>query len=137
MMNVVLDTSTLIACFAKRSPYRPIFDALLSGKYLLSVSTDILLEYAEKIEQKTTPTISHNVLELLSNLGNVQTQNVYFFWNLIPHDPDDNKFTDCYVAAGADYLVSNDRHFNALLPTDFPPVQVISIEDFLIIVQRM
>ncbi len=136
-MNVVLDTSTLIACFAKRSPYRPIFDALLSGKYLLSVSTDILMEYAEKIEQKTTPSISQNVLELLSNLGNVQTQNVYFFWNLIPQDPDDNKFTDCYVAAGADYLVSNDRHFNALLPDHFPPVQVISIEDFLIVVQRM
>lgn len=137
MMNVVLDTNALIACFAKRSPYRPVFDALLSGKYLLSVSTDILMEYAEKIEQKTTPSISHNVLELLSNLANVQSQNIYFFWDLISQDPDDNKFTDCYVAAGADYLVSNDSHFRLLNPEGFPPVHLISIEDFLALVQQM
>lgn len=29
-------------------------------------------------------------------------------------DPDDNKFIDCYVAAYADYLVTNDNHFNVL-----------------------
>jgi len=98
MSKVVLDTSTVIASLAKRSPYRPIFDALLAGKYTLCISNEILLEYAEKLEEKTTPIISSNVVELLSNLLNVQMQHIYFCWNLVTPDPDDNKFTDCYVA---------------------------------------
>ena len=42
-----------------------------------------------------------------------------------------------YIAAGADFLVSNDRHFNVLRSDDFPPVQVITLEDFLEIVQQL
>jgi putative PIN family toxin of toxin-antitoxin system len=130
-MKVVLDTSALIASFAKNSPFRPIYSALLEGKYELAVSTEILLEYAEKVEEKTTPSVSHNLLELLTVLPNVRLQEIFYNWNLIASDPDDNKFADCYIAASADYLVSNDRHFSVLKPDDFPPVQVIRMEAFM------
>ena len=130
-MKVVLDTSALIASFAKNSPFRPIYSALLAGKYELAVSTEILLEYAEKIGEKTTPSISHNLTELLTVLPNVRLKKIFYNWHITFNDPDDNKFVDCYIAAGADYLVSNDRHFSVLKPDDFPPVQVIGMEAFM------
>ena len=51
-------------------------------------------------------------------------------WNLITADPDDNKFVDCALNAGADYLVTNDHHFNILKSIDFPPIKVVDIETF-------
>lgn len=54
---------------------------------------------------------------------------IYFRWNLIS-DPDDNKFVDCYVAAGAHYLISHDSHFSMLKGIAFPRVHVISIQAF-------
>ena len=51
-------------------------------------------------------------------------------WKLIEADPDDDKFVDCAVAYGADYLVTNDKHFRILENIDFPPVSVISLSGF-------
>jgi len=50
--------------------------------------------------------------------------------------PDDNKFTDAYIAANADYLVTNDAHFNEVKNISFPPVNVISADEFLEIVKK-
>ena len=55
----------------------------------------------------------------------------YYTFELITADPDDNKFVDCYVAAHADYLVSNDRHFEGLSAAGFPAVRVVSAGEFL------
>lgn len=136
-MKVILDTSTLIASFARSSPFRPIYSALLEGKYELAISTEIILEYSEKIEEKTNPIISENLIELITTLPNTTLQKIYYSWQLIEKDPDDNKFVDCYVASGADYLVSNDKHFRVLDPDGFPPVKMISIEAFLEIVEAL
>nr|WP_207681806.1 PIN domain-containing protein [Desulfonema magnum] len=54
------------------------------------------------------------MLGALLKLPNVHRQTVYYHWNLISADPDDNKFADCAVSANAHYLVSNDRHFRVL-----------------------
>jgi len=61
----------------------------------------------------------------------------YFFWNLITADPDDNKFVDCAVAASADYLVTEDKHFKVLKNIPFPPVTVVSMDDFLEVLQNI
>jgi uncharacterized protein len=60
----------------------------------------------------------------------------YYFWQLIEQDVDDNKFVDCAIACNADYLVSNDKHFDVLAPLDFPKVTVIKAQAFLEIVQK-
>ncbi|WP_366145465.1 PIN domain-containing protein [Methylovulum sp.] len=46
-------------------------------------------------------------------------------------DKDDNKFVDCAVAGNADFLVSNDRHFNVLKTIEFPKLQVFTIFEFI------
>jgi len=50
---------------------------------------------------------------------------------LIIVDKDDNKFVDLAIASDADYIVTNDSHFNSLKEVSFPKVKVITIEDFL------
>ena len=42
-----------------------------------------------------------------------------------------SKFVDCAIIANADYIVSNDGHFDVLKNIDFPKVNVISSKDFL------
>ncbi len=54
----------------------------------------------------------------------------FFKFNLIDADPDDNKFVDCAIAAGARFLVSNDHHYDVLKNTKYPRVEVISLSEF-------
>ena len=67
------------------------------------VSNDILLEYHEIIEQKYSVRTAHEFINLLAELPNVSFINVYYNWNLIDVDKDDNKFVDCGIAAGVDF----------------------------------
>lgn len=43
----------------------------------------------------------------------------------------DNKFIDCAIAANADYIVTNDKHFNVVKNIDFPKVNILSIQEFI------
>ena len=63
-------------------------------------------------------------------MPNVHTANVYFKWNLINEDKDDNKFVDCAISSKADYIVTNDKHFNVLKGIEFPKVNVINVNEF-------
>ena len=77
------------------------------------------------------------VLDAITNAPNVERVTPYFRFNLITSDPDDNKFVDCAITAGAKYIVSNDRHFNELKCYDFPKVDVRSLMEFLDIVRTL
>ncbi|GAB4009290.1 hypothetical protein GCM10028808_17470 [Spirosoma migulaei] len=130
-MRIVLDINVLLISLPVASPYRPIFDALKAGKFDLVVSTDILLEYHEKLAEKTSPAIADNVIKLLLSLENCSLQPIYFEWGLMHNDPDDNKYVDCALVANADHLVSEDRHFSILRDIEFPRLSVIRIDEFL------
>ena len=45
-------------------------------------------------------------------------------------DEDDNKFIDCAVAANADFIISNDKDLRRLNPIEFPPMKIISSDEF-------
>lgn len=136
-MIIVLDSNILVASLGKKSPYRPIFDALILEKFEIAVSNEILTEYAEVVEQKTTSEISQNVLRLLINLPNLRLIQTYYNWQLIVADPDDNKFFDCAVAAQADYIVSDDGHFKILKDIPFPKMKVIKGSEFLELIENI
>lgn len=132
-MRVVLDTNVLLVAIPFHTPYYPIFEAFLNGDYLLCVTTDILNEYLEKLQEKYArrPDVATNTMNALENSPDLVLVNKYFFWNLIKADPDDNKFVDCAIAANANFIVTNDRDFNVLKSIDFPLVPVISADDFV------
>ena len=102
MNPIVIDTNCLLQIISRKSPYRPIWDAFLEGRYQLCVSNEILEEYQEVMEQQITPTVAENVVLLILNKTNTMLIDPHFRMGLITDDPDDNKFVDCAFAAGAD-----------------------------------
>jgi len=135
-MRIVLDTNALLVSIPKNSKYRLIFDRFLSKSFTLIISNEILSEYTEIIAQKTTSTVSNNITELLSIASNVEKQDIYFNWQLIDIDKDDNKFVDCAIARNADFLVTNDKHFGILKTIEFPAVSTLTVEEFMNILKN-
>ena len=131
MNPVVIDTNSLLQIISRKSPYRPIWDAFIAGRFTLCVSEEILAEYQEILEQQITPTVAENVVMLILNQVNVQLVDPHFRMGIITADPDDNKFVDCAFAAGADYLVSEDCHFRVLHDTPFPQLNLVTLDEFL------
>ncbi len=130
-MIIVLDTNILLISIPKFSKYRPIFNGLLNDRFRLAISNEILSEYIEILSNKTTLTIANNIAELMLSLPNTSKTEVYFRWNLIKSDFDDNKFVDCAIASNATFIVSNDKHFRELKAIQFPKVKSITADDFL------
>ncbi len=131
MNPVVIDTNCLLQIIARKSPYRPIWDAFLNGRYKLCVSNEILDEYQEILGRLITHTVAENVVLLILNQENVQFVDPHFRLNLITDDPDDNKFVDCAFAASADFLVSEDSHFNVLRKLSFPHLNLVTLDEFM------
>lgn len=127
---IILDTNVLLVSISSKSPYHCIFRQLINGTYDLSVTTEILMEYEEVIDRKYNSEVAKDVIRTLLTLPNVQKIIVYYKWNLIEADSDDNKFVDCAVSANATGIVTQDKHFNVLRNIYFPNVNLISIADF-------
>jgi predicted nucleic acid-binding protein len=90
----------------------------------------MLEEYGELLMRFYSVEISESVINTITNASNFIPVIPYFKWNLITADPEDNKFADCALNAGADYIVTNDKHFNILKEMNFPYVKVVDIETF-------
>ena len=125
MRRIVLDTNCLLQALPTRSPYHQIWTDVMSGKISLCVNTEILDEYEEILAEKTTKDIARNVVEAIARLSTTTYQEVYIHFTLIKDDVDDNKFVDCAVAADAEYIVTNDAHFNVLKEITWPKVSII------------
>ena len=128
-IKTVIDTNVLVSSLSSKSEYHWIIDLLLEGKIELYLTDEILLEYEEILRSKYSETVASNFLIALKELPNVYFTHIYYRWNLIK-DPDDNKFVDCYIAAGAEYLVSNDAHFSVLKTVNFPKIIVVKLQEF-------
>jgi putative PIN family toxin of toxin-antitoxin system len=135
-MRIVLDSNILLAAIGKRSRFRPIWTAFISGKYDLIVSDDIIYEYEEILQRCASPGAAKTVMEIFIESPKIIFQQIYYSWNAIRQDPDDNKFFDIAIAGNADYLVTNDAHFNVLKQLSFPTIKVISGDEFLSILDQ-
>lgn len=131
MDRLVLDTNVLIQIMPSRSKYRRLWNEISEGKYELCLSNEILEEYEEILQAKTSVLFASAIIKLLINSTSSVFVTPYYKFNLIQSDPDDNKFVDCAVAGSAKYIVSDDRHFEILKSIDFPKVDVITLDEMM------
>ncbi|HEY2582694.1 MAG TPA: putative toxin-antitoxin system toxin component, PIN family [Mucilaginibacter sp.] len=136
-MKVVLDSNVLLIALGRKSDYKQIWEAFTDGKYQLIISDEIVYEYQEILQQHSAPGIADAIMEVFIESPDIVYQQLYYKWDVIKKDPDDNKFFDIAVAANADYLVTNDHHFNQAKQSIFPSVRIISASDFLKIVNSL
>ena len=131
MRYIVLDTNCLIQALPSRSMYHKIWTDFLAGKYRLCVSNEILSEYEEILAMYTTPEIAHNVVEAIARHPLTLYRESYYHFHLLADiDKDDDKFVDCAITAGADYIVTEDNHFNCLKQIPFPQLNVLTLDEF-------
>ena len=129
--RIVLDTNCLLQAISRRSRFYPIWRDFILGRYELCVTTEILDEYEEILSRYTSPVVGRMVIEAILRANNVVRVDAQFRFGMIESDPDDNKFVDCSIVANAEYIVTDDAHFDVLRDIPFPRVIVMTAESFL------
>ena len=132
MRYVVLDTNALIQALPTRSRYHKIWTDFLAGSFCLCVSNEILAEYEEILSLHASPEVAHNVVEAIARHPKTIYRESYYRFHLLSDiDKDDDKFVDCAITAGADYIVTEDSHFNRLKQIPFPRLNVLTLDEFM------
>jgi putative PIN family toxin of toxin-antitoxin system len=132
-MIVVVDTNAVLGAFTEKHAHRPLLDAAFGGQIVWAVSTDILLEYEEILAQRSglaRATQAMHLVETMVDAGLCIRTTLHYRWRLIAADPDDDKFADCAIAAEADWIITEDAHFDVLKGSGYKP-QPITPADFI------
>ena len=132
-MTVCIDTNSPVQLFGKKSRFQAIAVARMGGQIELALSTAILLEYEEVAAAMHGPVCARevmNFLDLATASGFARHFTPQFHFRIITADPDDNIFADCAIATDAEYIITEDRHFQALRnagckPQPIPPEKFI------------
>ncbi len=133
-MRVCLDTNVLLRLFNAATPFTVLRSAFLDGYPELVCSNEILLEWEEMATRLFGRPYWNKVthfLDVLIKLGGglIQMESSFRF-QVITADPEDNKFVDCAIAANADFVLTEDRHFAALIGSGYRP-QPIAPQAFI------
>lgn len=131
MRRIVLDTNCLIQSIPARSPYHKIWTDYLKNQLAFCVTTSILEEYEEILIRLVGQTAASEVINVILNNSSTLWINTFYDFNLIETDPDDNKFVDCAIAANAEFIVTEDHHYDVLKNIPFPKVNIIALESFM------
>lgn len=122
-MRVVIDTNVILVSVFPQGKYHWLNEMIEKEKIEVLITNDILLEYEEIISRKSGLEVARNLFQMLLFSNNVLKVDIFFQWNLIDADPDDNKFIDCAIAGGADYLISTTNILTSSLPILFPELK--------------
>ncbi len=133
-MIVCIDTNTLLHGREPGHRCFPIMDAAVAGRLRWAVSNRILMEYQEIVSASAGAAAWRKIERLMHLIkmtaGTLMEVNPHFQFHVISADPDDNAFTDCAISAGADYVITEDRHFAPLANAGYKP-QPITPEEFI------
>lgn len=134
-MTVVIDTNVLLQMRKQGNRCWPIMQAWAGGRFFWAVSNEIMFEYQEIVEQRTKAdgwrktTAVFDFVETIRP-GCMRLISPTFRFHLITACEDDNKFADCAITAEADWIITEDRHFDALIGSGHKP-QPIAPEEFI------
>ena len=133
-MTVVIDTNAILPLLGLRQRLSAILDAWTTGRFAWAISSEILLEYEEIVQPRIGRLRWEQFVMLLDAVetrrGNLLRITPHFHFLAIPADADDDKFADCAITADADYIITEDRHFDALIGTGYKP-QPITPSEFI------
>ena len=131
-MKIVLDTNCLLLIISKKGSFYSVFDRIKKGDIQLVVTSEIINEYEEILGKIFSVDVAEYIIKsLLNHPRTILINSIYYRWNLFSIDQDDNKFIDAYVTGSADFLVTNDKHFDVLKQIEFPPVNVLNLSEFI------
>ena len=130
MRNIVLDTNSLIIAISAKNDCHKVWQSFLNGDYTLCISNEILEEYLEVMTRNINKYVAEAIIYTILTREHVKRLTPHYRFHLITSDQDDNKFVDCAITANAEYIVTEDHHFNELKNISFPSVAIINLKDF-------
>lgn len=98
-----MDTNGLLRCISRKSAYAIVLQKLYKNEIELVVTTEILLEYEEKITEIFSKETSELIVGAFLLLPNVTKVDFHFHLDLITQGTDDNKFADCAFAGNVHF----------------------------------
>lgn len=134
-LRVVLDTNVVLNALSPRLPYRHLLHRAFSGEFEWCVTTEILMEYEEKIAAFFGDETANTFIEALLMSSHVKRTEVFYRFAVV-HDLDDNKFVDCAFASNAHFIVSDDKGFATLDNLTFPKIVRMRLEEFCAYIER-
>lgn len=134
-IKAILDTNVLISGVFWKGPPFEILKAWQEQRFRLAISLPILEEYRRVLDEFAK---ERQMLVLNSVLKVIELRSEIVkpvpFSEPVCSDPDDDKFLEAAIAAGADYIVSGDK---ALLNVKFHhEVEVVRPSRFLKLLSR-
>ena len=130
-VNVVLDTNVLVAAMrSRRGASYKLLTLLGSGKFEVSVSVGLVLEYEDALRRRVPlgEDDVDNVLDYLCAVAN--KPRVYYLWRPMLRDPNDDLVLEVAVAGGCEAIVTfNRRDFRG---ADRFGVRVLSPRELLV-----
>lgn len=136
-MKAVVDTNVFISSFLnpKGTP-RKVISLWKTGELIICLSAEILEEYIEvliRMGLKDEPETGE-LLELFRKRINIDFVAIDQDIKLIASDPDDDKFIECAVNAGAEVIITGDRHLKDL--KQYKGIDILSPAEFIDFWQR-
>jgi uncharacterized protein len=134
-MTVCIDTNVVLQMRAPQNPMFRLLVAWTRGCFSWAITTDVWLEYEEIVTAKAGQTRWLELMELVSFTRRQRPDSLReisptYRFRLITACPDDDKFADCAIAAEADFIITDDGHFNALIGSGYKP-RPITPEEFM------
>jgi putative PIN family toxin of toxin-antitoxin system len=126
----VIDTNVFVSSFFGGKP-RKIIDLWKNGEITLCLSRPIVDEYVAVLQRLGLE--DERELEELLRLFAIGFHIVFASntpeLHLIEQDPDDDKFIECAVALGAEYIISGDKRLVAI--QDYMGIKIVNPNTFL------
>jgi putative PIN family toxin of toxin-antitoxin system len=132
--KVVIDTNVYISAIFWGGKPRSVVDMGRDKQIMIFASSEIEEEISERLKEKfklPEDEVNQILFDFSSFISPVKVTRKYL---VIPEDPDDNKFIECAMECGVDYIISGDKHLLNL--KEYSGTKIVNASKFLSIFNR-
>ena len=134
MDRIVVDTNIYISAIFWGGKPREIIDLGRDNRVHIFTSLEIENEIAEKLRAKFRLN-EEEINQILLDFSTLPVPvKVTTKIEVIPDDPEDNKFIECAVISGANYIVSGDKHLLDL--KEYSGIKILKASEYLAIFEK-
>ena len=133
-MKIVFDTNIYISAFViPGGNAEKAYLHAIDGDFELCTSVAILTELARKLDEKFGWE-KQKIAQLITSISNVATVFKTTPWLKVVSDDPDNRILECALKAGAQFLVTGDKHLLKL--RNYGNFEIIKLSTFLSILHQ-
>ncbi len=132
-MKIVFDTNIYISAFViPGGNAEKAYLHAIDGDFKLCTSVAILTELAQKLDEKFGWE-KQKIVQLITSISDLATVLKTTPWLKVLSDDPDNRILECALKAGADFLVTGDKHLLKL--RNYENFEIIKLSNFFKILQ--